>query len=145
MPDTHINRKGCTVVRDPRGRVVAKFGWGECTIIHADGSSDYYTDGDELVLVCGTVLNPSRLKGKATSVVSVCDRCRHPPESLLHYEEPTHGLCSTKLGYRCESCGEFLCPKHAVACPDGKRRCTSCARKARIRRAVRNIFFKQEG
>lgn len=134
-----------TVIRDVHGCPILIVGGGETTIFGPNDEVVQQYNSENIELVCGTVFNPAMTRGQnPVMLISVCERCRLPRTSFLSSHRPSHGLCSTQAGTRCHECGQFLCPRHAIRCRDGRRRCDPCVLRYRIRGGLCRLFFKVE-
>ncbi len=56
----------------------------------------------------------------------------------------TCAICGLPLSpenaYRCHECGHIVCKDHIVFLPDGRRVCTTCARKMAQKKSIRNTM-----
>lgn len=144
-PQGSMSREVRSVIRDRYGNVILSLSVTDVLIRGPNNETSRQRLNDNIQLVCGTIYNPAMSTGQNPVVlISVCERCRAPRTSLLSHHVPTHGLCSTEAGAHCRDCGEFLCPRHQVRYRDGGAWCETCFRRARMRRFLRNVFFKVE-
>jgi len=140
-----MQRSVRTIIRDRFGNEILALDQTDVVIRGPNNEILRQRNNENLQLVCGTIYNPAMSMGQnPVMLISVCERCRAPRTSLISRHVPTHGLCSTEAGAHCRDCGEFLCPRHQVRYRDAGARCETCFRRARMRRFLRNVFFKVE-
>lgn len=142
---TDYQRRYRTVIRDTQGQPIFVLGGGEAIIFGPDNQIIRQWNTENIQLVCGNVFNPAMNSGPNPFMpISVCERCRLPRSSIVSAHRPRHGLCSTKAGFTCHDCSQFLCPMHAIRCSDHRRRCEPCVLRFRARRALLRIFFRRD-
>lgn len=145
QPLGSMRREVYSVIRDRRGMVILSLGMTDVTIRGANNQTSRQRLNDNIQLVCGAIYNPAMSMGQdPVMLISVCEPCRAPRTSFFDAHVPCHGLCSAEAGAHCRDCGEFLCPRHTVRGRNGQARCERCFRRARLRRLLRNVFFKRE-
>lgn len=126
-----VNKHVVNIVRDAKGNVIFAIGESELVEFHTDGSATKYQINENQVLGDGLVYNASMGRGQhPVALLAVCGICGIP--------------CSLRRGCSCPGCGRFLCPRHAVLCQDGRRRCERCSCFHSIKRGLRHIFFRLE-
>jgi len=129
LQNAPIIRTTDTIVRDVDGNEIARFGAHEWTLWHPDGTIEHRKHHENIVLVDGTSWNVSMLLGQNPVQIGACQLCRQPPFRIGRRDRPTHGLVRLTRAKTCCDCGALCCPKHRRRCPDGRFRCTTCARR----------------
>ncbi len=113
-----------TIIRDKHGDEVLAIVYGTYMVQGGQGRMIEIAEGDNFVLVDGTVWSPAFLKGPRPMRLAVCEICRRPP--WWSSQRPSHGLCAAHVVSRCVRCGDISCPNHGHWGIDGQWRCVRC-------------------
>ena len=136
------NQYSTTVIRDSSGTVILEVGLEKYSVTDASGTINTYSRSNNLVLVDGSVWNPSHMI-KPGIFLGVCENCRHPQFSLFRRQKPTHGLCALHNATRCVACHDLCCPSHSILCGESYK-CPRCAKSHGLLSLLEVIFFKNE-
>lgn len=128
-----------TTLRDIDGNVILEIGQQQYTVRDTNGAITHRDVSANMQLVCGTLWNPSMMKGGI--YVGVCSQCRVP--SLFH--RSSHGIVALHRAKFCTDCGTLCCPRHRRQ--DGGDKLWRCLRHHKIqvlKNLGRPIFFERK-
>ena len=134
-----VNRTVQTAIHDERGNPVLVIGMQEYTVIE-NGVVKEYKIGDSILLRDGLVWNPSMANGADPVLLTSCSLCRNPPVSFFRWRRPRIHLLSVRNSRTCVDCGVVVCSEHRRL-RGGHWRCLKCARRYRLKRLLRPLFF----
>lgn len=125
------------------GETIATVTYSKVMEQRGTGLPSTVTRGDSFRTVDGILFNPIYATGQTPLLLAVCHVCRHPPLGIfLFRKKPTHGICTLQNARQCHDCGTTCCPAHRVN-RQGKAFCLRCARRRRIWKLIKPLFFKR--
>ncbi|MHB9071269.1 MAG: hypothetical protein ACYC54_12995 [Sedimentisphaerales bacterium] len=137
-PQGSPNQNTITTITDANGEVVIEIRQNEYLVIQNDGSFESYTHYRYITLVDGISWVPQMMWQKPPIYIGVCGICRK--RSI--FRKRTHGLVSLAKAKNCE-CGIMTCPMHSILCSDNKWRCPGCAKKYKLKKNIKSLFFAE--
>jgi len=130
-----------TVLTDADGNPILEIGTQEYMVRDSSGALIHRSINENTQLVCGTLWNPLMMLTKPPVYIGVCGQCH---KGSVFRASKGHGIVAMHRAKLCTDCGQLWCPRHRKL-RDNRWRCLSCARRHRIVRLIRPIFFAREG
>jgi len=132
-----------TVVYDVYGEPILTIGLHEYAV-QANNTTTLRKIAQNITTVDGLAWNPMMaLRPHDPIQLAVCEFCRHPEVRFLYRESPTHGLVTLPNARQCVGGCGITCPRHRELGADRRPRCLRCARRYRLWRFFRPLFFRR--
>ena len=139
-PQITTKKETKNIISDSDGNPILEIGQQQYVVRSSTGELIHRSINESIKLECGTIWSPMMLLQNPPVHIGICEQCRKP---TLFKHSKSHGIVAMGRAKICNDCGQLCCPRHRKL-QDNQWRCSSCAKKYKLAKMIKSIFFKKQ-